>query len=908
MDTFPESTEQLSALKRAYLALQKMQSKLDKIEQAKTEPIAIIGMGCRFPGHANSPEAFWDLLKQGRDAITEVPNDRWNIDSYYNPDSTADGKMVSRWGGFLDQVDQFDSLFFRISPRETVSMDPQQRLLLEVSWEALEQAGQVPSTLVGSHTGVFIGICSNDYSQLLLSQGATAINAYMGTGSAHSVASGRLSYVFGLQGPSISVDTACSSSLLSVHLACQSLRNEECSMALAGGVNLILSPEVTINFSKAGMLSPDGHCKTFDATANGYVRGEGCGVVVLKRLSNAIADGDNILALIRGSATNQDGLSGGLTVPNASSQQALIHQTLASAGIKPSQVQYIEAHGTGTALGDPIEARALSAVFAADRPADEPLLLGSVKTNIGHLEGAAGIAGLIKVVLSLHHRTIPPHLHFQSLNPYIDWGTLPVQIPTTLTDWHTEKKLIAGVSSFGFSGTNAHILLEAAPVVKTIADVTPQVLVLSAKTATALKKSTINLAQYLRQHSDVNLADVAYTLQVSRETFSHRWMSVCQNVNDAIKALDEFDLNQCSTCFQEVEERTVVFLFPSHIPQLSGLTQTLYETELVFQEQVDRSCEWVQDRLGVDLRHWLYPNLANFISISIEDTNFQTDFVFSQLAIFTIEYALAKQWMSWGIQPKAMIGSQVGEYVAACLAGVFSLEDSLLLLLDRSRLLDVLTQASRSLTSSEISDWQRNGSTTSNKCSALRIFPESTQLMTDTQQSCQKQFEQVFHERSEQAIASLLEALMQKIATIKLNSPQIPYLSTTTGGWITAETATNPRYWVNQLCQPSCSMDTVTEIFNDSTHVLLDIGVGPIFESLSRQPNTESNKLRLASLHHSADLQSKSTTLLHTMGQLWLAGLPLNWASIYASSDKLSRHRIPLPTYPFERKRYWIES
>ncbi len=836
MNTTPESTDQLSALKRAYLALQKMQSKLEAIERAKTEPIAIIGMGCRFPGQANSPEAFWQLLQQGRDAITEVPKDRWNIEDYYHPDSTTAGKMVSRWGGFLDQVDQFDSLFFRISPRETTSMDPQQRLLLEVSWEALEQAGQLPSNLSGSQTGVFVGICSNDYSQLLLSQGKDAINAYMGTGSAHSVASGRLSYVLGLQGPSISVDTACSSSLVAVHLACQSLRNEECRMALAGGVNLILAPEVTINFSKAGMLSPDGHCKTFDATANGYVRGEGCGVVVLKRLSDAIADGDNILALIRGSATNQDGRSGGLTVPNGSAQQSVIQQALANAGVEPAQVQYIEAHGTGTALGDPIEARALSAVFAADRSIDQPLWLGSVKTNIGHLEGAAGIAGLIKVVLSLQHQTIPPHLHFQSFNPHIHWGSLPVQIPTALTPWSSEQPRIAGISSFGFSGTNAHIVLEAAPVPPFSADVVtqmPQLLVLSAKTATALETAKTHLIQHLQRYPGLNLADIAYTLQEGRQEFSHRWMSVCHSLEDAIEALEKFNPQQCSTYFQEGDDRPVVFLFPEHIPQLSKLTQPLYQTEPIFREQVDRACVWVEAEFKLDLRQWLDANEQPLVEFQPLETS-----LLNQLAVFVVEYALAKLWMAWDVQPKAMIGSQIGEYVAACLAGVFSLEEALSLLI------------------------------------AQINPPQQTN---------------------------------DRLGHVAFNPPQIPYLSTTTGTWMTAETAANPDYWAHLLQQPIQSIETLEKTLKDPTCVLLEMGVDQTDRSFLHQPAAEPQQLRFASLGHPTDRQSAANILLNTIGQLWLAGVPLQWTKLQTAVDQPKRRRIPLPTYPFERHRYWIK-
>ena len=415
MSNTSEDSNQLSPLQRAVLALKEMRSKLDTLERSRTEPIAIIGMGCRFPGGANDPESFWQLLCNGVDATREIPSDRWDINAYYDPNPQTPGKMYTRRGGFLDRVDEFDAEFFGIAPREAVSMDPQQRLLLEVSYSALENAGQAPDKLSGSQSGVFIGISAHDYEQL---GGLSDIDVYTATGNALSIAAGRLSYFLGLEGPTLAVDTACSSSLVAVHLACQSLRAGECRLALAGGVQLILSPQTTIWMSKMQALSPDGRCKTFDAAADGYGRGEGCGMVVLKRLSDAIADRDNILALIRGSAINQDGKSSGLTVPNGMAQQALIRAALTNANVEPNQVSYVEAHGTGTSLGDPIELKALAEVLGKRQPDKQPLTIGSVKTNIGHLEAAAGIASLIKVVLAMQHEEIPPHLHLNQLNPW----------------------------------------------------------------------------------------------------------------------------------------------------------------------------------------------------------------------------------------------------------------------------------------------------------------------------------------------------------------------------------------------------------------------------------------------------------------------------------------------------------
>ncbi|WP_414544477.1 type I polyketide synthase [Nostoc sp. CCY0012] len=425
------------------------------------EPIAIIGIGCRFP-KANNPESFWKLLHNGVDAIASVPKDRWDVDAFYDPDPTTPGKMNTRWGGFLDQVDQFDPAFFEISPREAERIDPQHRLVLEVAWEALEDAAIAPESLAGSQTGVFIGIGNYDYGRLLCSD-LSNINSHHGTGLTLSVAANRLSYLLDLHGPSMAIETACSSSLVAVHSACQSLRSGESNLVIAGGVSLMLTPDMTITFSQARMMAPDGRCKTFDASANGYVRGEGCGILILKRLSDAIKDSNRILAVIRGSAVNHDGLSNGITAPNGKAQQAVIRQALKNADVAPAEISYIEAHGTGTPLGDPIEIRAIKAVLMAGRSPEQRCGIGSVKTNIGHLEPAAGIAGLIKVVLSLQHGEIPPHLHLQQLNPHLGLDKTPFFIPRECQPWpkFSERRL-AGVSGFSFGGTNCHVILEAA--------------------------------------------------------------------------------------------------------------------------------------------------------------------------------------------------------------------------------------------------------------------------------------------------------------------------------------------------------------------------------------------------------------------------------------------------------------
>ena len=424
--TAPKSIEEPTLLRSALREIRELRARLAARGRDTAEPVAVIGMACRFPG-ADGPEAFWDLLARGGDAITEIPKDRWDVDAYFDTDPNAPGKMYTRWGGFIDGIDRFSPAFFGIAPREAASMDPQQRLLLEVAWQALENADCAPERLTNRRVGVFVGIGATDYAELEVMQGTGAIDAYNGTGGSHSVAAGRLSYFLGVRGPSVAVDTACSSSLAAMHLAVGSLRKGESDLALVGGVNLMMSPDSLVTLSKARMLSPDGRCKTFDAAANGYVRGEGCGVLVLKRLSDAIADGDTILAKIRGSALNHNGRSGGLTVPSGPAQQELIRQALDDAGLTPSDVTYLEAHGTGTAVGDPIEVEALGNVHA-NRV--QPLLIGSVKSNVGHLEWAAGICGVIKVILAMRHGQIPASLHVKTLNPHVNWDRLPVRVVT----------------------------------------------------------------------------------------------------------------------------------------------------------------------------------------------------------------------------------------------------------------------------------------------------------------------------------------------------------------------------------------------------------------------------------------------------------------------------------------------
>ena len=662
MDRYNNPADPIGA--RVLKALQAARARIETLERDRAEALAIVGLGCRFPGHAADPEGFWQVLSQGTDAISEVPPERWDIEALHAADPDAPGKMVTRCGGFLPRVDGFDAPFFGISRKEAVGMDPQQRLLLEVAWEALENAGLAPSALRGTPGGVFIGIGTFDYAALRYAQqDFAAIDPYFATGGVLSVAAGRLSYALGWTGPSMAVDTACSSSLVAVHLACQSLRRRECDLALAGGVNVILRPELSINFSRARMLAPDGRCKTFDAAADGYVRGEGCGVLVLKRLSDALAQGDRILALIRGSAVNQDGPSAGLTVPNGPSQEEVIRRALADAGAAAGEVGYIEAHGTGTALGDPIEVASLGKVFGG-RPADDPLLLGSVKTNIGHLEAAAGIAGLIKVVLALQHGQIPAHLHLRQPNPHIEWDRLPFEIPTRSHTWPAAAKRLAGVSAFGASGTNAHVVLQQAPARETRSGAVERplhLLALSARSQAALQDLAGRYAEWLcAGHFQEHIADVCFTANAGRSHFEQRLALVGATAAGLAVGCRAFQEGRPAEGLQTGERQgdpKIAFVFGAE-GAYAGMGRALYATAPAFRAALERCDALLQGKV-----------LRELYGAGAEDV--------SPAALVAVQFALCELWQSWGVAPALVMGRGAGEIAAACVAGMLPLEQAL---------------------------------------------------------------------------------------------------------------------------------------------------------------------------------------------------------------------------------------
>ncbi len=908
----------LSPLKRSLLALRELRAKLETLEQAKTEPVAIIGMGCRFPGEVDSPESFWGMLSRGENGISDLPEGRWNKEVFYDPDPEAPGKMYTSKAGYLDSVDQFDAPFWGLSPRETIYMDPQQRLLLDVSWEALENAGLAPEKMVGGQTGVFVGISSSDYVGIQLLAGDTSkVDTYMGTGNLLSVAAGRISYLLGLNGPALAIDTACSSSLVAIHLACQHLRLSKCDLALAGGVNLILSPIGTIYLSKSHALAPDGRCKTFDAQADGYVRGEGCGVVVLKRLSDALRDRDRILAVIRGTAINHDGRSSGLTVPNGQAQRAVIEAALADTGdLTADQVDYVEAHGTGTPLGDPIELRALAESVGKNRSGERPLFLGSVKTNIGHLEAAAGMASLIKTVLAMNHGRIPPHLHLKTLTPHFDWAQSGFIVPTQLTPWpEKESCRIAGISSFGFSGTNAHIIIESAPEIEIqLSEIErPQhIITLSAQNETALKELTKRYENFLSEKQFISLGDVAYTVNIGRSHFKQRATVIGASTDQILDRLEALAAGEehpgVSTArVLSSGKPKIAFLFSGQGSQSAGMGRQLYETQPTFHKAIDQCDQLLSSSLKQPLLSVLYPD-------SGEDSLIHST-EYTQPALFALEYGLAKLWQSWGIAPAAVMGHSVGEYVAACLAGVFSLEDGLELIAERGRLMGSLpsnggmaavfadlatVQAAVRPHSGEVSIAAINGPQNI-VISGLKSRLDSIlqALGQEGIKSHQLTVSHAFHSPLMEPILSPFERAAQ---SIHFTAPGIRLVSNTTGKFIQGDELSQPAYWSNHISQPVRFSESIQTLKQAGCNIFIEVGPKPTLIGMAQQILTEKENIWLPSLSPRIDDWEQ---ILESLSELYLQGVVIDWQGF----DKdYARTRIELPTYPFQRQRYWYET
>jgi acyl transferase domain-containing protein/SAM-dependent methyltransferase len=919
--TTSDQGAELSPLKRAIVEIRALKERVSTLERTENEPVALIGVGLRLPGAVNTPDDFWRLLVAGGDAVGPIPPERWDVEAFYAAHPQLPGKMLTRHGAFLDAIDQFAPAFFNIAPREAEQMDPQQRLLLQVAWEALEHAGQAPERLDGSATGVFLGICNSDYGRMLAAD-TDAIDVYLATGNAPSVAAGRLSYLLGLRGPSLAIDTACSSSLVATHLAVRSLRSRECDLALVGGVNLILTPEYNIAFSKAGMLAADGRCKTFDANADGYVRGEGCAVVVLKRLGDALADDDQIIAVIRGSAVNQDGRSGGLTAPNGPAQEAVIRAALADARLKPDDVGYVEAHGTGTSLGDPIEVQALGATLGVGRSRGQPLLIGSVKTNLGHLEAAAGVVGLIKAALMLQHRQIVPHLHLQTPNPHIAWQQLAIQVPTQLQLWAASDRRVAGVSSFGFSGTNAHIMLQEAPLVddsgQETGDRGPEAIgcsgdrplhlvCLSARSEGALRALAERYAAHLEANREQALADVAFSANSGRSHFEHRLAAVVPDHTSLRRQLAAFvagqntDLLLGRTNAGAVPE--VVFLFTGHGAHYAGMGRALYETQPVFRAAIER-CDALL-RAEVD---------CTLSTILFGDDDRLSQLVYVQPALFALQYALAELWQSWGLRPAAVAGHSAGEYVAAVVAGVLSLEDGLRLIAARGRLLQSLPAdgamiaifADEGTVAAAIEPYAAyvgiaaiNGPATtviSGRQDAVQAVVDALALEADDYRRLA-----VGVAAHSPLVEPILTPFAQIVATVPLRAPQIGLLSSLTGTFVTQE-ITTATYWRQHVREPvrfAAVFDTLRAAGYDT---FVEIGPHPTLVKLGQRCWPDASASWLPSLHRDRDAWAQ---LLESLATLYTRGIAVDW---HGFDTPYRRRRVRLPAYPWENARYWSAS
>jgi acyl transferase domain-containing protein len=872
--------------------------------------IAIISMAGRFPGAANV-EQLWENLLSGSEAITFF-SDEELLRNGVDPALLNDPNYVKA-GAVVDNAEYFDAPFFNLTRREAETTDPQHRLFLEHAWAALETAGYDAEKFPG-RIGVFAGESFNSYlvhnlvprRELIDSIGAFQL--LIGNDRDHLTTT--TAYKLNLQGPCVSVQTACSTSLVAVHLACQSLLNSECDMALAGGVSIGVPQVQGALYQEGGVLSPDGHCRAFDARAAGTVKGNGVGVVLLKRKADALRDGDTIVAIIKGSAINNDGsMKVGYTAPSVAGQAGVIEEALAVAAVEPETISYVETHGTGTALGDPIEIAALAQAFGSNG-AGKHCAIGSVKTNIGHLDAAAGVSGLIKTALAVKHKQIPPSLHFTEPNPNIDFARTPFYVNTELTAWEANgSPRRAGVSSFGIGGTNAHVVVEEPPTLDPSGPSrTHQLLAMSAKTVTALDQMTANLAGYLKANPHVELADVAYTLLRGRKKFNHCRTLVCTDVDAALNALDS---SRVHTYSRERESSQVVFMFPGQGSQHANMARELYQQESVFREEVDRCAEILQVPLALDLRELLYPKPE---SVAAASERLKQTFI-AQPALFVIEYALARQLMAWGVNPRAMIGHSIGEFVAACLAGVFSLKDALKLVAARGRVMQSMPTGAMltvALSESGVQPFL-NGSLSLAAVNgpSLCVISGTSDAIAHAEQrlsaagiTCHTlHTSHAYHSEMMEPAARLFA---EEVAAVELHVPQIPYISSLTGTWITNEEATSTSYWSRQLREPVRFNAGIIELSRAPERVLLEVGPGQTLRTLATsQRNGNETPLVFASLPHPHDRKSDAAHLLETLGQLWATGAEVDWAAFY-SGEK--RRRIPLPTYPFERERYWIDA
>ncbi|MEM8946298.1 MAG: SDR family NAD(P)-dependent oxidoreductase [Planctomycetota bacterium] len=897
---------ELSPNKLALLKIRELKELLAEAKSSTSEPIAIVSMACRFPRRSRTPEEFWQCLIEQTDEVSEVPDDRWDLDAFYDEDPEFPGKMYARKGVFLDNLDLMDPEFFGISPREATWVDPQQRLLMEVGWEALERAGWQPER-IGENTGIFVGWMHNDY-QNEASDSFLNLNPYIATGAAGSFLCGRLAYYLGLQGPSLAVDTACSSSLVALHLACQSLQRGDCERALVGGVNAIVSPTTNILTCKLKALSPSGHSRAFDAAADGYLRGEGCGVVTLRKLSDAERDGDPILGIIRGSAIGHNGTSSGLTAPNPKAQEKVIRQALERAGVEPADVAYLEAHGTGTELGDPIEMQAAAAALAQDRATDNPLLVGSVKTNIGHLEAAAGMAGLMKVLLSIDHEQIPAQLNFDEPNPHIPWGSLAVKVLDEAVDWpQNDKQRIAGVSAFGMSGTNAHVVIEAP---KKVPDVkkadhfesSPEVILLSTKSEEALQELATGYANQLRSDPTIDLGDFAYTTCVGRSHLDQRGAIVAVDRTDAIEKLDTLArLGNADGVSQGNGRRTpkVAWQFTGQGSQFVGMARGLYDSQPTFRDAIDRCESLLQQRRSQPLTEVLFEHADQINHTS-----------WTQPCIFAVQMGLAKLLQSWGLQPDAVLGHSVGQYAAACVAGIMSWDDGLHLISERGRLIGELPPGGNMLAVFAPLDKVQVALDADESLSLAAL--NGSHIVVSGPESAVLRAEQHFAEHrvrtkvlttSHAFHSSLMDPALAPFAAVADGVPfqraQLPLVCNVSGKALAPDAKLNGEYWANHIRQAVQFSPSIEEIQSLGCEVIVELGPQAILTRMAAANWKQPTNQLISCLQKGGD---DRRSLLEAIGQLYVHGSKPEFDKIYAEQ---SRRRVVLPTYPFQRRRFW---
>jgi acyl transferase domain-containing protein/acyl carrier protein len=874
--------------------------------------VAIIGMSARVPGARNVDE-FWRNLCDGVESVTFFSEEEL-LALGADPSALKNPNYV-RAAALLDDIETFDAAFFAISPREAESMDPQQRFFLECAWHALEDAGYDPETYEGL-IGCFAGVSMSSYLHQVLSnpEFVELVGSYqVMLGNEKDFLTTHASYKLNLKGPSVVVQTACSTSLAAVHLACQSLLDHQCDMALAGGVTINTGQKSGYVYQQDGIYSPDGHCRSFDANAQGTIMGSGVGIVILKRLAEAIADKDHIYAVIKGSSMNNDGsFKVGFTAPSQDGQAEVITMAQAVAGINPATITYVEAHGTATPIGDPIEIAALTQSFRLSTEKKEFCALGSVKSNFGHLDCAAGVAGLIKTALALKHKMLPPSINFENPNPRIDFANSPFYVNTQLSTWSRgDTPRRAGVSSFGIGGTNAHVVLEEAPPIQaTKTGNSWKLLPLSARTGTALETVTSRLAEHFKQEANLDLDAAAYTLQGRRRHFNHRRIIVCKDKDEAILALERPDSARTLTAVTESVDRSVVFMFPGGGAQHLNMGAEVYRTESAFREQVDLCSELLKPCLGFDLRSYLYANEEQE-----QQARAKLDRPSVALpALFVTEYALAKLWMTWGIYPQAMIGHSLGEYVAGCLAGVFTLEDALALVALRGQLFEQLPEGA--MLSVPLSDAEIQP-LLNQKLSVAAINSPSLCVVSGATEEIAG-LEKQLVERGQEAIRlhisiaahshmvePVLEPFLKLVKTLRLRPPEIPYISNVTGTWITAEEATEPHYWTRHLRHTVQFAEGIRELWQKPDRILLEVGPGRTLSSLAKHhPSRSAWQVALSSLRHPDDPEPELSSLLTALGQLWLAGKQIDWSGFNGEERRLPSR---LPSYPFEGRRYWIE-